>query len=81
MPRSIAIQSDDAAVLVGEGGENAFDTSDTTIQPYKLVQNFSYSVGMSREEPKQLGTQDLSFRQLNRQPDIELNFLVLSFFI
>ena len=74
MPRSIAIQSDDAAVLVGEGGGNAFDPSDTTIQPYKLVQNFSYSVGMPREEPKQLGTQDVSFRQLNRQPDIELNF-------
>ena len=74
MPRSIPIQSDDAAVLVQEGAGNAFETFDASVQPYKLVQNFSYSVGMPREEPKQLGTQDVSFRQLNRQPDIELNF-------
>ena len=74
MPRAIAIQSDDAAVLVQDGGANAFDTHDAGVQPYKLVQNFTYSVGMPRGEPKQLGSENVAFRQLNRQPDIELNF-------
>ena len=72
MTRGTSIKSPNAVVFVQDG--QAFSESDLDVNLYKLTQNFDYSINLSREQPKQIGSQELSFRELNRQPDVQLNF-------
>lgn len=72
MSRGRLIKSPNAVVFVQDG--QAFSESDLDVNLYKLTQNFGYSISLSREQPKQIGSQELSFRELNRQPDVQLNF-------
>ena len=72
MSRGVSIKSPNAAVFVQNG--QSFSESDLDVVLYKLVQNFSYSVSLPRQELKQLGTQDLSLREMTQQPDVQLNF-------
>ena len=53
MSRGVSIKSPNAAVFVQNG--QSFSESDLDVVLYKLVQNFSYSVSLPRQELKQLG--------------------------
>jgi hypothetical protein len=72
MSRGVSIKSPNASVFVQNG--ESFSESNLDLGLYKLVQNFSYSVSLPRQESKQIGSQDLSFRELVQQPDVQLNF-------
>jgi len=72
MSRGVSIKSPNAAVFVQNGP--SFSELNLDVVLYKLVQNFSYSVSLPRQELKQLGTQDLSLKEMTQQPDVQLNF-------
>ena len=72
MSRGIPIKSPNAAVFV-QNGTN-FSESNLDVVLYKLVQNFDYSIDLPRQEPKQLGSQYPTFRELTAQPDVTLRF-------
>ena len=72
MSRGVSIKSPNAAVFVQNG--ESFSESDLDIQLYRLAQNFSYSVSLPRQELKQIGSQDLSLKEMTQQPDVQLNF-------
>jgi len=72
MTRGTSIKSPNAVVFVQNG--NAFSDSDLDVNLYRLVQDFNYSITLPREELKQIGSQDLSLREMTQQPDVQLNF-------
>tara|TARA_R100000008_G_scaffold86434_1_gene79519 strand:+ start:1052 stop:2146 length:1095 start_codon:yes stop_codon:yes gene_type:complete len=77
MARDI-VKSNIAAVAVNHGSTNAFSTSNLGLRLYMGVQDFNYSINLSRQNQKQLGTQDYSFREINNQPDVELGVSYLA---
>ena len=72
MSRGVSIKSPNASVFIQNG--QSFSESNLDVVLYKLVQNFSYSVSLPRQQLKQLGTQDLSLKEITQQPDVQLNF-------
>ena len=72
MSRGVSIKSPNAVVLVQNG--DSFSESNLDVVLYKLVQNFSYSISFPRQELKQIGSQDLSLKEMTQQPDVQLNF-------
>ena len=51
----------------------AFSTNSKDVILHKLAQTFGYSIDYSRQQSKQIGSQDLSANEIYNQPDVSLN--------
>ena len=71
MARNI-IRSNNAIVAV-QNSTTAFSTTLKTLKLHKIVQTFDYSIDYSRQQSKQIGSQDLSTNNIYNQPDVSLN--------
>ena len=72
MARNI-IRSNNAIVAAQEGLNTAFSTSNQNLSLHKIVQTLDYSIDYSRQQSKQIGSQDLASNEMFNQPDVSLN--------
>ena len=71
MARNI-IRSNNAIVAV-QNATTAFSTVTKGLKLHKIAQTFDYSIDYSRQQSKQIGSQDLSANEMYNQPDVSLN--------
>ena len=67
------LNSNSIAVFVNDTSQG-FSTSNLDCKLYMTVQDFNYSIQLPRQNLKQVGSQNLSFKGFNFQPDVELSF-------
>ena len=72
MARNI-IRSNNAIVAAQQGLNTAFSISDQNLSLHKIVQTFGYSIDYSRQQSKQIGSQELAANEIYNQPDVSLN--------
>ena len=61
------------AIVVTQFSTTAFSTNNKDVILHKLAQTFDYSINYSRQQSKQIGSQDLSTNEMYNQPDVSLN--------
>ena len=71
MARNI-IKSNNTVVAV-QNATTAFSTSNEGLKLHKIAQTFEYSIDYSRQQSKQIGSQDLAANEIYNQPDVSLN--------
>ena len=59
--------------MVTQFSTTAFSTNNKDVILHKLAQTFDYSIDYSRQQSKQIGSQDLSTNEMYNQPDVSLN--------
>ncbi len=61
------------AIVATQDSTSAFSTSSKDLKLHKLAQSLDYSIGYSRQQSKQIGSQDLAANDIYNQPDVSLN--------
>jgi hypothetical protein len=61
------------AIVATQVSTTAFSTNNKDLKLHKLAQTFDYSIDYSRQQSKQIGSQDLSTNNIYNQPDASLN--------
>jgi len=61
------------AIVATQNSTTAFSTNNKNVKLHKIAQTFDYSIDYSRQQSKQIGSQDLSANEMYNQPDVGLN--------
>jgi len=61
------------AIVATQHSTTAFSTDNELLKLHKMAQTFDYSIDYSRQQSKQIGSQDLSANEMYNQPDVSLN--------
>ena len=61
------------AIVATQDYTPAFSTSNKNLKLHKLAQTFNYSIDYSRQQSKQIGSQELAADEIYNQPDVSLN--------
>ena len=59
--------------MAAQEHKGGFNTNDRDLKLHKIVQTLDYSIDYSRQQSKQIGSQDLSTNNIFNQPDVSLN--------
>ena len=61
------------AIVAAQNATTAFSTVDKGLKLHKITQTFDYSIDYSRQQSKQIGSQELAANEIYNQPDVSLN--------
>ena len=61
------------AIIAAQAATTAFSTYNKILKLHKIAQTFNYSIDYSRQQSKQIGSQELATNEIYNQPDVSLN--------
>jgi hypothetical protein len=61
------------AIIAAQDFYTAWSEGDDNVMIHKITQTFDYSIDYSRQQSKQIGSQDLAANEIYNQPDVSLN--------
>ncbi len=61
------------AIVAAQDFYTAWSEGDDNLKLHKITQTLNYSIDYSRQQSKQIGSQDLSSNEIYNQPDVNLN--------